>query len=145
MATQTVSPTSMFEDAFENLKKIAETSFEMQQEVLNKWTSAWPQFPQPESAWLDRVQKFQKGWAKTVKELLARHGEVLDEQYRLALASLEEAFRVAQASEPQEYAKRCEGLCRKSLDVMHQVGKLQGEEILNALNKLTELVGKSTN
>jgi hypothetical protein len=143
MATQTASPTKMFEDVFENFKKVAETTFETQQELLNKWTAGWPQFPQPETAWLERVQKFQKAWAKTVKELLTKHGEVLDEQYRLALGSLEEAFRVSQASDPQEYVKRCEALCRKSLDVMHEAAKLQSKELLAALNKLTELVGKS--
>jgi hypothetical protein len=78
-----------------------------------------------------------------VKELLSKHREVADEQYGLAFDSLEEAFRVAQSSDPEEYAKRCETLCRKSLEIMRDAGELQAKELQEALNKWTELAAKS--
>jgi hypothetical protein len=143
MTTQTESVTGLFEHAFDNLRKAAESNIEMQQELFRKWNANWPGFPQPQSDWLERVHKFQKAWAKTTKELLSRHREVLDEQYGLAVASLEEAFRVAQASDPQECSKRCESLCRKSLDVLRESGELQVKELQDALNKWTELAAKA--
>jgi len=143
MATETQSVTGVFEQAFDNLKKAAEANVEMQQEMFRKWTSGWPGFPQPQSAWLERIQKFQKEWGKTVKEVLTRHREVLDEQYSLAMESLEEAFKVAQSSDPQEWAKRCEKLCRKSLDVMREVSETQAKELQDALSKWAELASKS--
>lgn len=143
MATETQSVTGVFEQAFDNLKKAAEANVEMQQEMFRKWTSGWPGFPQPQSAWLERVQKFQKEWGKTVKDVLTRHREVLDEQYSLAMESLEEAFKVAQSSDPQEWAKRCEKLCRKSLDVMREVSETQAKELQDALSKWAELASKS--
>ena len=85
----------------------------------------------------------QKEWAKTVKELLNKHREILDEQYRLSLESLDEAFRVAQSSDPQEYAKRCETLCKKSLEVMREAGELQVKETQEALNKWIGLAVKA--
>src|ERR1051326_9186085 len=100
MTTQTESVQNVFEQVFDNLRKTAESNIEMQQELFRQWGANWPGFPQPQNAWLERVQKFQKSWAKTVKEVLAKHREVANEQYGLALDSLEEAFRVAQSSDP---------------------------------------------
>ncbi len=144
MATQTASATSVFEQAFESLRKAAESNIEMQQELFRKWTADWPGFPQPKTEWAERFQKFQKAWSKTTKELLSRQREVLEEQYALALTSLEEAFQLAQSSDPKEFAKRCESLCRKSLEVMREAGELQAKELHNAMNKWAELFGKTT-
>jgi hypothetical protein len=143
MTTETESVQNVFEQVFDNLRKTAESNIEMQQELFRQWGANWPGFPQPQNAWVERVQKFQKTWAKTIKELLSKHREVLDEQYGLSLDSLEEAFRVAQSSDPEEYAKRCESLCRKSLEVMRESGELQTKELQEALSKWTELATKS--
>jgi hypothetical protein len=115
----------------------------MQQELFRQWGAKWPGFSQPQNAWVERAQKYQKDWAKTVKELLSKHRETLDEQYRLALESLDEAFRVAQSSDPQEYAKRCEALCKKSLEVMREAGELQVKETQDVLNQWMGLAVKA--
>jgi hypothetical protein len=125
------------------LRKTAETNLELQQEFFRQWGAAWPGFPQPQNAWVERIQKFQKEWAKTFKELLSKHREILDDQYRLTLESLDEAFRVVQSSDPQEYAKRCEALCKKSLEVMREAGELQAKETQEALNKWIGLAVKA--
>jgi hypothetical protein len=145
MATQTESVKSLFEEAFENLRKAAESSIEVQQNLFRQWSSKWPGFPQPQASWVDKAQKFQKDWAKTVKELLAKHREILDEQYEAALRSLDEAFRLAQSADPQEFASRCEALCRKSLEALRDVGEMQVKETQEALNKWMDLATKSSN
>lgn len=145
MTTETESVTGLFEQAFDNVRKAAESNVEMQQEMFRKWNTSWPGFPQPQTAWVERLQKFQKAWAKTAKELLSRHREVLDEQYGLAQQSLEEAFKLAQASDPEEGGKRCEALCRKSLEVLRETGELHVKELQDALNKWAELAAKSAN
>ena len=137
------SVTSLFEQVFDHVRKTAESNIEMQQELFRQWGANWPGFPQQETAWLERAQKFQKEWAKTVKELLSKHRETLDEQYRVVIDSLEEAFRVAQSSDPQEYAKRCETLCRKSLEALREVGEVQVKETQDALNKSIALAVKA--
>jgi hypothetical protein len=143
VATQTESVTNVFEQAFDSLRKTAEANLEMQQEIFRQWGANWPGFPQPQNAWVERAQKFQKEWAKTVKELMGRHREVLDEQYQLAQQAFDEAFRVAQSSDPQEYAKRCEDLCKKSLDLMRDAGELQIKETQEALSRWVELAVKT--
>jgi hypothetical protein len=145
MTTQTESVKSVFEDVFDNLRKSAESNIEMQQELFRQWTANWPGFPQPQNTWVEKAQKFQKEWAKTVKELLTRHREVLDEQYQMALDSLDEAFRIARSSDPQEFAKRCEALCRKAFEVLREAGELQLKETHEALNKWVALAMKSAN
>lgn len=145
MATQTQSEsvTNLFEQVFDHLRKTAEANIETQQEMFRQWGANWPGFPQPQSAWVERAQKFQKEWAKTVKDLLAKHRETLDEQYRLAIDSLDEAFRALQSSDPQEYAKRCETLCRKSLEALREAGEAQVKETQDALNKWVALATKA--
>jgi hypothetical protein len=143
MATETQSATTLFEEVFDNLRKVAESNIEMQQELIRKWGANWPGLPQPQMAWVERAQKFQKAWGKTVKDVLTKHREVLDEQYRLAIDSLEEAFRVAQSADPEEFAKRCEALCKKSLEVVRDAGELQAKELQEVLAKWTELATKS--
>jgi len=139
----TDSVTSLFEQVFDHLRKTAESNIQMQQELFRQWGANWPGFPQQETAWLERAQKFQKEWTNTVKKLLSKHRETLDEQYRLAIDSLEEAFRVAQSSDPQEYAKRCEALCRKSLEALREAGEVQVKETQDALNKWIALAVKA--
>src|SRR6476620_5359345 len=92
MATETETVQSVFEQVFDNLRKTAESNIEMQQELFRQWSSNWPGFPEPKVAWLEKVQKFQKAWAKTVKELLSKHREVMDEQFDHGVDSLDEAF-----------------------------------------------------
>ncbi len=143
MTTETESVQNVFEQVFDNLRKTTESNIEMQQELIRQWGANWPGLPQPQNAWIEKVQKFQKAWAKTVKELLSKHREVLDEQFDLAVESLDEAFRVARSSDAEEYAKRCEGLCKKSLEVMREAGELQAKELQEALSKWAELATKS--
>jgi hypothetical protein len=145
MATETKSTKNVFEEVFENVQKAAQTNFELQQELLRKWAAGWTGVPQPQNAWLEKAQQFQKDWAKTVKDLLNKHRDVFDEQYRLVVDSLDDAFRVAQSSDPQEYAKRCEALCRKTLEVWRETSELQLKELQAVLNKWLELVTKSAN
>ena len=108
MTTETKSVKGLFEEVFENVQKTAQANIEMQQELFRKWTAGWPGVPQPQANYVEKAKQFQKDWAKTVKELLNKHRDVFDERYQLAVDSLDEAFRVAQSSNPQEYAKRCE-------------------------------------
>jgi hypothetical protein len=61
----------------------------------------------------------------------------------MGLESLDEAFRVLQSSDPEDYAKRCEALCKKSLEVMREAGELQVKETQEAFSKLIGLTVKS--
>lgn len=143
MAKQTESVGTMFEQVFDNLRKTAESNIELQQEFFRLWGANWPGFPQQENAWLDRVQKFQKEWSKTYTELLNKHRKLLDDQYRTAIDVLKDALHTTQATEPQEFQRRCEELCRKSLELTREAGELQLKETQEALNRWVAMAIKS--
>lgn len=142
MATQVEAVSNAFEQVFDNLRKTAESNMELQQELFRKWGASWPGFPHQENAWVDRVHKFQKEWSKTFTELANKHRKLLDDQYRIAIDSLKEAFRVAEAKNPEDYRARCEDLCRKSLDLLREAGELQIRETQEALNRWVALAVK---
>jgi hypothetical protein len=135
MAAQTESVTNLFEQVFDNMKKTAETGMSMQQEMLRQLGARWPGVPLPQNVWLERVQKFQKEWAKVVSEVMTKHRRLLDEQYRMSIDSLKSAMHVADSSDPEDFRSHCEDLCRKSLDVMREASELQMKETQEALNK----------
>jgi len=142
MATETESLSTVFEQVFDNLRKVSETNIELQQDLFRQWGAHWPGFPHSENLWLERVQRFQKDWAKTLTELVNKHRRVMDEEYRLAIDGLKEAFRAVESTDPQEYRQRCEELCRKSLDLMREAGELQVKETQDALNRWVALAVK---
>jgi len=145
MATQTESASSVFEQVFDNLRKTTEASIEMQQDLFRQWGTQWPGFPQPQNIWLERVQKFQKEWSKTATESMNKHRKVLDDQYRMVIDSLRDAFHVAESIDPLEYRQRCEELCRKSLECMRETTEVQMHETQEALNKWLALAVKAGN
>jgi len=145
MTTQTESVSNVLEEVFDNLRKAADANIQMQQEFFRQWGAKWPGFPPTDNAWLDRVQAFQKDWSKTLTELLNKHRKLLDDQYRIAIDGVKEAFRVAESDDPQEYRERCESLCRKAIELVREASELQMKETQEALNRWVALAVKGAN
>lgn len=140
MATQTA--TNVYEEVLSNMRKAAEANLKMQQEVFQQWSALWPGFPNPQTAWLQKVRDFQHQWVTTISDLARKHRDTLDRQYQAALDSLEEALRVAEASNPEEFRKRSEQLFRKTLDCMREISETQMKEFQDAVSKWGELATK---
>jgi len=141
MTTDTSS--NVYEQALENIRKAAESSLKMQQDAFQQWNILWPGFSSPQAAWTDKLRDFQHQWTSAVSELAHRHRNTLDRQYQAALESLEDALRATESSNPEEYRKRIEQFCRKSLDCMREASEAQMSEYQEAMQKLSELVGKT--
>jgi hypothetical protein len=141
MSTQT--STDLYGTVLQNMRNAAEANVKLQQDMFRQWSTLWPGFPSPQSAWLEKVRDFQHQWANTVSDLARKHREVLDKQYQAALESLEEALRLGESSNPEEFRKRTEQLCRKTLDCMREVSETQMKEFQEAASKWTELATKA--
>ncbi len=141
MTTQTSK--DLYGDVMQNIRQAAESNLKLQQDMLRQWSSMWPGFGNPQTAWVDKARDFQRQWANTVADLARKHGEVLDKQYQTALQSLEEALRVGEASNPEEFRQRTEQLCRKTLDCMREVSQTQMQEFQEAVSKWSELATKA--
>ena len=134
--------TNMYDQVLGNMKQATETSLKMQQDVMQQWTALWPGLPAPQSAWVDKVRDFQKQWTDTVSELAHKHRNTLDQQYQVAIESLEEAMRVGEASNPEEFRQRTEQFFRKSLECMRDASEAQLKEYQEAMGKLNEVFTK---
>ena len=141
MAAETIAGSKVLEDVFQNVRRAAETNLKMHQEMFHQWTHMWP-FPMPQSMWIDKSRDFQKHWATTVSELVRKHRDVIDKQYQSAIESMDAALKVGEATSPEEYRRRTEQLCRKTLDCLREIAETQIGEFQDAVLKCTELATK---
>jgi hypothetical protein len=133
----------MFEEVFQNIRKAAEANLNMQQELFSQWSALWPGIPAPQSAWIKQLQRFRSKWVEAVSELARKHRTVIDRQYNSALESLDAALGATEASTPEEYRRRSEQFCRKSLECVREVAETQVEEFQEAVSKMTDILAKA--
>jgi hypothetical protein len=86
------------------------------------------------------LQKLRARWVDAVADVARKHQTVIDRQYKAALDSLDAALSVTDASTPEEFRRRSEQLCRKSLDCVREMAETQVEEFQNAVTKLTDVM-----
>jgi hypothetical protein len=140
MAEAIKSP--VFEEVFQNLRKVTEANLKMQKELFSQWSSMWPGVPTPQTAWLDKMRQFRTQWIKTISDLAHHHQEVVDRQYKAAVESLDAALAVNEADSPEEYRRRTEQFARKALDCMREMSESQVKEMQETVTKMTDLVAK---
>jgi hypothetical protein len=145
MAEKTHKPdkTAVFEEVFQNIRKAAEANLNMQQELFSQWSALWPGIPAPQPSWVKQMQRFRSKWVETVSGIARKHREVIDRQYGAALESLEAALCVTEASTLEEYRRRSEQFCRKSLECVRELAETQVEEFQDAVSKVTDIVAKA--
>jgi hypothetical protein len=131
---------AVFEEFFQNIRKATEANLKMQQELFSQWSNLWQGLPGSQPAWIESMQEFRTQWKETMSELARKHREVVDRDYQAAIESLDVALNVTDAKNPEEYRRRMEQLCRKTLDCMREVTEAQVREMQEAVTKMTELV-----
>ena len=134
----------IFEDVFQSIRKAAEANLKLQQEAFLQWSNMWPGAPSTQPSWVDKIQKFHKEWCDTVSDLAAKHREVLDEQYKASLESLDAALKVTESSNPEEFRRRSEQFCRKAVDCMKEVSESQVREFQETAAKWTKLLTQAS-
>ncbi len=139
----TATETNTYEDVIANMSKAVEANLKMQQDMFQQWMTMWPGLPSPQAMLLDKMRDFQRQWSNTISDLARKHRDTLDRQYQVALESLEETLRLSESTNPEEFRKRTEQLCRKSLDCMREVSEAQMKEFQEATKKWSELVMKT--
>lgn len=133
----------VFEEVFQNIRKVTEANLKMQQEVYSQWSSLWPGIPTPQSAWIDKMRQFRTQWTKSISDIARAHQKTIDSQYESALESLEAALSVTDASSPEELRRKTEQLCRKSLDCVREISETQIRELQETVTKITDLMTKA--
>ena len=149
----------MFDMILDNYRKAAESTMKLQQDMLRNWTTQWPQmfgaqtfgFPltggpgsaMPGGAWLEQLSEAQKKWAETVTEMLNKHRESLDAQYRAGIRTIEDAFKVGEAKDPQQFRRLTEELWKHSFECLKTVAESQMRDVQAAMQKWYEAASKA--
>jgi hypothetical protein len=149
----------MYDMILENYRKAAESTMKVQQDMLRNWTMQWPQmfgaqsfgFPltgapgtsMPGAAWLEQFSEAQKKWAETVTEMLNKHRESLDAQYKAGIRTIEDAFKVAEAKDPQQFRRLTEELWKHNFDCLKTVTESQMKDVQAAMQKFYETASKT--
>ncbi len=151
----------MFDMILENYRKATESTMKLQQDVLRNWTMQWPQmfggstygFPfmggsavgsaMPGAALLEQWSEARKKWADTVTEMLNKHRESLDAQYKAGICTIEEAFKVGDAKDPQQFRKLTEELWKQSFECLKTVAEAQTRDVQSAMEKWYEAASKT--
>jgi len=135
----------MFDQILENYRRATESTILFQQMMLRNWTEHWPQtfgVPMPAASWPEQVHSAQKKLGETVTEMLNQHRETLDAQYRAGITAIEDAFRVAEAKDPEQFRKLTEELWRHSYECLKNLAESQMRDLQAVTQKWFELASQ---
>jgi hypothetical protein len=148
----------MFDQILDNYRKAAESTIQFQQEMLRNLTQQWPQMfevPTPgaasteqaqaapfRAASTEQAQAARKKWSETITDMLNKHREALDSQYRDGIRTIEDAFRVGEAKDPAQLRKLTEELWRQSFDSLKTTVESQMREFQATMEKWVEVASK---
>ena len=76
--------------------------------------------------------------------MAAKHREAMDQRYQAAVESLDAALKTTEATTPEEFRKRSEQLCRKTVDCMKEISESQVREFQDSAAKWTKLMTKAS-
>src|SRR5262245_53762511 len=147
----------MLDQILENYRKATETTLQFQQTILRSWSQQWPQafgvpipgltvpgvsIPSAPGAWLEQFHDMQKKLGETITDLLNKHRETLDAQYRAGIRAIEDAFRVGEAKDPEQFRKLAEELWRQSYECLKSLAEAQMRDTQMVLQKWFELASQ---
>ena len=154
----------MFDQMLDNFRKATESTLQLQQEMFRNWSSQMtqgmgtgspliPNMPSMPSmptmpgmpngmntAWVDQIRAFQKSWASNVSDMLEKHRKSLDTQYEAGIKTIEEAFKVGEARDPEQFKRLMEQMWRHSFDTLKTLSESQMKDIQAATEKWSEAV-----
>jgi hypothetical protein len=150
----------MYDQMLDNFRKAAESTLQLQQELFRSWAQQWNQQAPGTLAGLnaataaagaganagagvDAARAAQKRLGETVTDLLTKHRETLDAQYRAGIRTIEDAFKVGDARDPEQFRRLTEALWRQSFDCLKNVAESQARDTQAALEKMFDVVAKA--
>src|SRR5208282_1690334 len=145
----------MFDMILETYSKAVESTLRLQQEMLRHWTMQWSPFgtqvfelpltgtstsvsETPAAAWLEQLSMAQRKWAEAVADMLKRHQETLDEEYRAGIRAIDGEFRVGEARDPEQFHRLSEELWRRNCEVLKTAVASQMHDVQSVMQKWYE-------
>ena len=130
----------MIDQMFDTFRKTSASFLQMQQELFKQWIQQWPAVPmEVAGASADWMQKLQKRWFEFTTESLNMHRELLDSMYRAGIQIMEQAFRLSESTNPDEYRREVAELRRKMFETFKGQSEAQFREFEKEAEKWFEL------
>ena len=142
----------------ENYSKAVESTLR-QQKMLRNWTMQWSPFgtqlfglplpgtstsasETPAAAWLEQLSTAQVKWANAVADMLKRHQETLDEEYRAGIRAVEDSFQVGETRDLEQFCRLSVELWRRNYEVLKTAVASQMNDVQSVLQKWYEAESK---
>jgi hypothetical protein len=135
----------MFDQILESYRRATESTLQVQQMMLKTLTTQWPQIPggfTPASEWSDQIQTAQRKWADTITDMLNKHRESLDTQYRTGIRTIEAAFRAGEAKDPAQFRRLTEELWKQCFEALKSSSEAQMKEVQAVMQKCLEVASQ---
>src|SRR3954469_15074563 len=97
--------------------------------------STSPSAAMPGAAWLEQLSAAQQKWVDTVTEMLTKHRETLDAQYEAGIRTIEDAFKVGEAKDPQQFRRLTEELWKQGFECLNSVVESQVRDVQATMQK----------
>lgn len=91
----------MFDHMFENLRRISESSLQMQHEALQYWVQPWTAVSAPAGASAESTRNAQRQWGDLLVDMLNRQRESLDAAWKTGIQIVEQTVRSTDAGAQQ--------------------------------------------
>lgn len=144
----------MYAPMLEGFRKAAEATVQVQQEVVRQWASQVARVPFVPAATpgspaavapndvADRLRTLQGQWSRAITRALERHRELLDAQYKAGIRILEDALRVGEAKDLDQYRRLVEELWRHACEALGAVTEARMAEFRAAVQDWSEATSK---
>jgi hypothetical protein len=134
----------MFSEVIVNLRKAADATLQVQQEMFNTWTGMCPLVPPPAAGWYEPIRQAQKEWAEILGELIQSQHEMLQVQFGAGLQSAADVFRLVHAKDSEELRARTIDFWQKTCDRIRQVYEAQVRDFRAVVAKGTGMITPRT-
>ena len=144
----------MVDAIMKNYSNAIESTLNLQHEMLRSWTKQRMPFgtevsglpPTAISApasvttagWLEQLSSAQKKCTEAVTDMLNRHRETLDEQYRARIRAIEDAFRIGEVRGPEGFRRLSEELWRRNCEILKTAVASQMHDVESVIQKWYE-------
>jgi hypothetical protein len=92
----------------------------------------------PAAAWLEQLSTAQRKCVEAVADMLKRHQETLDEEYRAGIRAIDDAFRVGEAKNPEQFQRMSEELWRRNCEILKTAVVSQMHDVQSVMQKWYE-------
>lgn len=129
----------MLDQMFESLRKVSESSLQMQQDAFRYWNQQWNATSNPGGTATEWSKTVQKRWLEMFMTYLNQQRESIDAAHRTAIQVLEQTVKGWDAKSPEEYRKVTEDLWRNLFETFKAQSETQYREFQKWSEKSFEM------